>query len=74
MAVDGKIAKVPVQGMDWAGGSGVSKDAIAWSTWSWELRGGGGILMGGLTGRTIAVEALGVALLQSTLPNGKLSL
>jgi hypothetical protein len=74
VGVDGRMAKVPVRGVDWAGGSGVNKDAIAWSTWSWELRGGGGILMGGLAGRTIAVEALGVALLQSTLPSGKLSL
>ncbi len=74
MAVDGRMATIPVLGVEWAVGSEVLRDVIALFTWSRELRGGCGILICGVAGRAIAADALGVALLQSTLPSGKFNL
>ena len=60
-------------------GSGVEARAfIAWSIWIWCFTGGSGIRVGvrvGMTGRVVTgFRFLGVTLLQSTFPNGKLSL
>ena len=47
---------------------------MAWSMFAWLVLGGGGIWLGmGLAGRVV-VKALGVALLQSSLPRGKFNL
>ena len=74
VAVGGRTVTIPVLGVEWAVGSGVLRDEMALLTWSSELRGGCGMLIFGVAGRAIVADALGVALLQSTLPSGKFNL
>ena len=74
IAVDGRMALIPVLVGELGGGGEEAKAWIAWSMCGWLVFGGGGIWLGmGLAGRVV-VKALGVALLQSSLPSGKFNL
>jgi hypothetical protein len=74
VTVGGRVFEF-TSGVEWARGFGVFRSAIAWSIWVWLVVGGRvWVAVGlGLAGR-VMVEGLGVALLQSTLPNEKFSL
>lgn len=77
-AVDGKIAMMPVRGVDWV--VGTYRAEMASSIDACDCVGGGGTVRGVVVGRGVGAgggmdfEGLGVALLHSSLPNGKLSL
>ena len=75
IAVEGRMAFTPVLVGELGGGGGEARDWMAWSKIAWLVLGGGGILLNvwaRLAGRV--ATALGVALLQSSLPSGKFTL